>query len=110
MRFIKIVVYISDDGLVWSKHVVNSHGRFNLVVILSVICLAALKTVLYNMYTICILYVYVYHTWVLDWMIGFVDTLHTLQFTVTHALAFSVLTSRILTTDLSQSHCNFNHT
>jgi hypothetical protein len=52
---------------------------------------------------------------VLDWMIGFIDTvyiqlgttsnysaiadLHTLQFTVTHALDFSVFTSRILSTD-----------
>jgi hypothetical protein len=59
----------------------------------------------------------------LDWMIGFIDTLHTvigttgnysatadihtLQFTVTHALGFSVFTSRILATDLSQSHCYF---
>jgi hypothetical protein len=34
--------------------------------------------------------------------------LHTLQFTVTHALGFSVFTSRILATDLSQSHSNFN--
>jgi hypothetical protein len=33
--------------------------------------------------------------------------LHTLLFTVTHALGFSVFTSRILATDLSQSHCNF---
>jgi hypothetical protein len=33
--------------------------------------------------------------------------LHTFQFTVTHALGFSVFTSRILETDLSQSHCNF---
>jgi hypothetical protein len=33
--------------------------------------------------------------------------LHTLQLTVAHALEFSVLTSRILVTDLSQSHCNF---
>jgi hypothetical protein len=33
--------------------------------------------------------------------------LHTLQFTVTHALGFSVFTSRILATDLSQSHCHF---
>jgi hypothetical protein len=33
--------------------------------------------------------------------------LHTSQFTVTHALGFSVFTSRILATDLSQSHCNF---
>jgi hypothetical protein len=32
---------------------------------------------------------------------------HTLQFIVTHALGFSVFTSRILATDLSQSHCNF---
>jgi hypothetical protein len=56
-------------------------------------------------------------------MIGFIDTLYTLlgttgnysaianlhtsQFTVTHALGFSVFTSRILTTDLSQSHCHF---
>jgi hypothetical protein len=30
-----------------------------------------------------------------------------LQFTVTHALGFSVLITRILATDLSQSHCNF---
>jgi hypothetical protein len=53
---------------------------------------------------------------VLDWMIGFIDTLytqlgttgnysaiadpHTLQFTVTHTLGFSVFTSRILVTDL----------
>jgi hypothetical protein len=34
--------------------------------------------------------------------------LHTLQLTVTHALGFSVFTSRILATDLWQSHCNFN--
>jgi hypothetical protein len=34
--------------------------------------------------------------------------LHTFQFTVTHALGFSVFTSRILATDLSQSHCHFN--
>jgi hypothetical protein len=56
-------------------------------------------------------------------MIGFIDTLftqlgttgnysataglNTLQFTVTHALRFSVFTSRILATDLSQCHCNF---
>jgi hypothetical protein len=33
--------------------------------------------------------------------------LHTLQFTVTHVLGFSVFTSRILATDLSQSHCHF---
>jgi hypothetical protein len=33
--------------------------------------------------------------------------LHTLQFTVTHALWFSVFTSRIVATDLLQSHCNF---
>jgi hypothetical protein len=32
--------------------------------------------------------------------------LHTLQFTVTHTLAFSVFTSRILATDLQQSHCH----
>jgi hypothetical protein len=54
---------------------------------------------------------------VLDWMIGFISPytfaqlgttgnysaiadLHALQFTVTHALGFSVFTSRILTTDL----------
>jgi hypothetical protein len=59
----------------------------------------------------------------LDWMNGFTDTLftqletignysaiadlRTLQFTVTHALRFSVFTSRILATDFSQSHCNF---
>jgi hypothetical protein len=32
--------------------------------------------------------------------------LHTLQFTVIHALGFSVFTSRILATDY-QSYCNF---
>jgi hypothetical protein len=32
---------------------------------------------------------------------------HIFQFTVTHALGFSVFTSHILATDLSQSHCNF---
>jgi hypothetical protein len=32
--------------------------------------------------------------------------LHSLQFTVTHALGFSAFTSHILATDLSQSHCN----
>jgi hypothetical protein len=32
--------------------------------------------------------------------------LHTSQFTVTHALGFSVFISRILATDLSQSHCH----
>jgi hypothetical protein len=60
---------------------------------------------------------------VLDWMIGFIDTLynqlgttsnynamadlHTLQFTVTQAPRFSAFTSRILATDLWQSHCHF---
>jgi hypothetical protein len=59
----------------------------------------------------------------LDWTIGFIDTLytqlgitgnysaiadlHTLQFTVTDKLGFSVFTSRILTTDSSQSQCHF---
>jgi hypothetical protein len=60
----------------------------------------------------------------LDWMIGFIASytftqvgttgsysaialLHTFQFTITHAPRFSVFTSRILGTDLSQSHCNF---
>jgi hypothetical protein len=33
--------------------------------------------------------------------------LHILQFTVTHTLVFSVFTSRILATDLYQSHCNY---
>jgi hypothetical protein len=33
--------------------------------------------------------------------------LHTFQITVTRALGLSVFTSRILSTDLSQSHCNF---
>jgi hypothetical protein len=33
--------------------------------------------------------------------------LHTFQFTVTHALEFSVFTSRVLATDLEQSHCHF---
>jgi hypothetical protein len=33
--------------------------------------------------------------------------LHILQFTVAHALGFSIFTSRILETDVLQSHCNF---
>jgi hypothetical protein len=32
---------------------------------------------------------------------------HALKFTVTHTLGFSVFTSRILATDLLQSHCHF---
>jgi hypothetical protein len=35
-----------------------------------------------------------------------IPILHTFQFTVTYALGFSVFTSRIQATDLSQSHCN----
>jgi hypothetical protein len=69
-------------------------------------------------------YVLGWHIRVLDWMIGFIASstftefgntgnysiaiLHTFHFTVAHALGFSVFTSRILVTDLSQSHCNFN--
>jgi hypothetical protein len=64
----------------------------------------------------------------MDRMIGFADTLytvlgttgnnsaiadlHTLQFTVTHALGFSVFTSRILVTDFNKriipAHCNYS--
>jgi hypothetical protein len=60
---------------------------------------------------------------VLDWIIGFIDTvyqtlwttgnystisyLYNLQFTVTQALGLLVFTSRILATDLQQYHCNF---
>jgi hypothetical protein len=63
---------------------------------------------------------------VLDWMIGFTDALytplgttgnysaiadlHTLQFTVTHALGFSVFTSRILATDYNSYTVTSNHT
>jgi hypothetical protein len=36
-----------------------------------------------------------------------IAVLHTFQFTVAHALGFSVFTSRILAPDLSQSHCHF---
>jgi hypothetical protein len=32
--------------------------------------------------------------------------LHNLQFTATHALGFSIFTSRILVTELKQSHCD----
>jgi hypothetical protein len=38
---------------------------------------------------------------------GAIAIIHTFQFTVTHALGFSVFTSRLLAKDLSQSHCNF---
>jgi hypothetical protein len=55
---------------------------------------------------------------VLDWTIGFIAPYTFTQFgtagntalslsTFTHALGFSAFTSRILATDLSQSHCNF---
>jgi hypothetical protein len=60
---------------------------------------------------------------VLDWMIGFIDTLyivlgtvgnysaivilHAFQFTVPYALGFSVFPSRILATELSQFHWHF---
>jgi hypothetical protein len=37
-----------------------------------------------------------------------IAVLHTFQFTVAHALEFSVFTSRILATDLSQSHWHLN--
>jgi hypothetical protein len=37
-----------------------------------------------------------------------VSILRTLMFTITHALEFSAFSSRVLATDLSQSHCNFN--
>jgi hypothetical protein len=33
--------------------------------------------------------------------------LQTFQLTITHSLGFSVFTSHILATDLSESHCNF---
>jgi hypothetical protein len=36
-----------------------------------------------------------------------ITDLHISQFTVTHALGSSVFTSRILETDLPQSHCHF---
>jgi hypothetical protein len=38
---------------------------------------------------------------------GAISLLNTFHFTVTYILGFSVFTSRILATDLSQSHCNF---
>jgi hypothetical protein len=36
-----------------------------------------------------------------------IAVLHTFQLSVTHALGFPVLTSRILATDFEQSHCRF---
>jgi hypothetical protein len=36
-----------------------------------------------------------------------IAVLHTSQFTVAHAPEFSAFTSRLLATDLSQSHCHF---
>jgi hypothetical protein len=63
---------------------------------------------------------------VLDWMIGFIDTLfthlrtadnysgladlHTLQFTVTYALGFSVFTSLILAAVCNSLAVTSNHT
>jgi hypothetical protein len=37
---------------------------------------------------------------------GAIADLHNLQFNVTHTLGFSVFTSRILATELKQSHCD----
>jgi hypothetical protein len=49
----------------------------------------------------CTLYIYTVRNY---WRRSAIAILHTLQFTVTHALAFSVFISHILATDLSQSH------
>jgi hypothetical protein len=38
---------------------------------------------------------------------GAITILHILQFTVPHALGFSIFTSHLLAMDLSQCHCNF---
>jgi hypothetical protein len=54
-----------------------------------------------NLLTLCT------HNSELQAVTSVIADLHTLQFTVTHALGFSVFTSRILATDLYQSHCNF---
>jgi hypothetical protein len=49
---------------------------------------------------------YIFTTW--DYrQFGAIAILGTFQFTVTHALGFSAFTSRILATDLSQSHRHF---
>jgi hypothetical protein len=62
---------------------------------------------------------------ILDWMTGFIDTFYTqlrttgnysaiadlriLQFTATHVLGFSVLTSRILATEFNSLTVTSNH-
>jgi hypothetical protein len=48
---------------------------------------------------------YIHRVWDYNYYSAIAD-LHTFQFTVTHALWFSVLASRLLTTHLSQSHRN----
>jgi hypothetical protein len=53
----------------------------------------------------CILYIYTVRGYR---QYSAIAILHSLQFTVTHALGFSVFTSRILATYLSQSRRNFN--
>jgi hypothetical protein len=52
----------------------------------------------------CTLYI---HTARNDRQYSAIPVLHIFQFTVAHALGFSVITSRILATDLSQSRCHF---
>jgi hypothetical protein len=52
----------------------------------------------------CILYI---HTVRDPRQYSAIAILHTFQFTAAHALRFTVFTSRILATDLSQSHFNF---
>jgi hypothetical protein len=52
----------------------------------------------------CTLYI---HTTLYCRQYSAIADLHTLQFSFTHALGFSVFTSRILATKLQQSHCHF---
>jgi hypothetical protein len=47
-----------------------------------------------------------YNQLVLNKQYSAIADLHNLQFTVTHALGFSVFSSRILVTELQHSHCD----
>jgi hypothetical protein len=49
---------------------------------------------------------YIHTTWDYRQYSAIAD-IHTFQLSVTHALGFSVFTSRILATELQQSHCHF---
>jgi hypothetical protein len=83
----------------------------NWFIIIIIIIIIALRCVTYKMdfglddWIYCPLYI---HTTRDYRQYSAITFLHTFQFTVAHALGFSVFASRILATGLSQTHCHNN--